>query len=217
MAWIITPARVAGAGDAHPPGLIDSSRLTQINDGAERRGEHPRLAHLRLAATDSGMPASRRLPIKDAPAAFRYRPHQQKFEAMTLRNFSDLLQAARQQPEPQRLLLVFAAAELPRDATAEEKARFERGEGGALTPRLCVDKAPNEIESFAGLLEESSNTDVDWDILFVAALPGRGGFAPSPDEAAQPLRMMVEAIQSGRIGEFLAVSRQGELVALERQ
>ena len=48
---------------------------------------------------------------------------------MPLHDFSDLLQAARQQPEPQRLLLVFAAAELPRDASDEEKARFERGEG----------------------------------------------------------------------------------------
>jgi hypothetical protein len=136
---------------------------------------------------------------------------------MTLRNFSDLLQAARQQPEPQRLLFVFATAELPPDATAEEKARFERGEGGALAPKVCVDKTPNEIESFAALSEESMRTGVGWDILFVAALPGRGGFAPNSDEAVQPLRMMVEAIKSGRIGEFLAVNRQGELLTLERQ
>lgn len=136
---------------------------------------------------------------------------------MTLHNFSDLLQAAHQQPEPQRLLLVFAGAELPRDATAEEKVRFGRGEGGALTPRVCVDKTPDEIESFAALREESTRTGIDWDILFVAALPGRGGFAPSTDEAVQPLQMMVEAIKGGRIGEFLAVSRQGELVELERQ
>jgi len=133
---------------------------------------------------------------------------------MTLHNFSDLLQAARQQPEPQRLLFVFAAAELPRDATAEEKVLFERGEGGALAPRLCVDKTPDEIESFAGLREESTRTGIDWDILFVAAMAGRGSFAPNPDEAVQPLKMMVEAIKAGRIGEFLAVTRDGELVQL---
>lgn len=133
---------------------------------------------------------------------------------MTLRNFSDLLLAARQQPEPQRLLFVFAAAELPRDATAEEKAMFERGEGGALAPRLCVDKTPDEIESFAGLREESTRTGIDWDILFVAAMSGRGSFAPNPDEAVQPLKMMVEAIKAGRVGEFLAVTRNGELVQL---
>ena len=134
---------------------------------------------------------------------------------MQLHDFSDLLQAARQQPEPQRLLLVFAAAELPRDASDEEKARFERGEGGALSPVVCVDKLPEEIESFAGLLDESTRTGIAWDILFVAALSGRGGFAPNSDEAVQPLRMMVEAIKGGRVGEFLAVTRAGELVQLQ--
>jgi hypothetical protein len=133
---------------------------------------------------------------------------------MTLHNFSDLLQAARQQPEPQRLLFVFAAAELPRDATAEEKELFERGEGGALAPRLCVDKTPEEIDSFAGLREESRRTGIDWDILFVAAMAGRGSFAPNPDEAVQPLKMMVEAIKAGRVGEFLAVTKNGDLVEL---
>ena len=134
---------------------------------------------------------------------------------MPLHDFSDLLQAARQQPEPQRLLLVFAAAELPRDASDEEKARFERGEGGALSPVVCVDKLPEEIESFAGLRDESTRTGIAWDILFVAALSGRGGFAPNSDEAVQPLRMMVEAIKGGRVGDFLAVTRAGELVQLQ--
>ena len=74
---------------------------------------------------------------------------------MPLHDFSDLLQAARQQPELRRLLFVFAA------------------------------------------------------------MSGRGGFAPNPDEAVQPLWMMVEAIKGGHIGEFLAVSRAGELVQLQ--
>jgi hypothetical protein len=134
---------------------------------------------------------------------------------MPLHDFSDLLQAAREQPEPQRLLLVFAAAELPRDATAEETAGFERGEGGALAPVVCVDKLPAEIDSFAALLDESTRTGIGWDILFVASLPGRGGFAPNPDEAVQPLQMMVEAIKGGRVAEFLAVTRGGELVQLQ--
>jgi len=136
---------------------------------------------------------------------------------MTLRNFADLLDAARHQDQPQRMLLVFAQAELPRDATAAEKARFERGEGGALAPKVCVDKAPDEIGDFASLQAEAARTGVDWDVLFVAALPGRGGHAPGPDEALQPLRMMVEAIQGGRIADFLAVDRHGELLVLERQ
>lgn len=136
---------------------------------------------------------------------------------MSLHDFSSLLQAARSQPEPQRLLLVFASAELPRDANAEEIARFERGEGGALAPTLCVDKAPEEIRDFPTLAEESRLTGIDWDILFVAAMSGRGGHPPNSDEAVQPLQLMVEAIKGGRIGDFLAVDRQGDLVQLERQ
>ncbi len=44
---------------------------------------------------------------------------------MIVTGFQSLLDAARQQPEPQRLLLVFARAELPDGATAAERARFE--------------------------------------------------------------------------------------------
>ncbi len=134
--------------------------------------------------------------------------------SVPMQSFVDVLHAARDQPEPQRLLLVFAAAELPRDATADEKAAFERGEGGALAPRVCVDRQPEEIASFAALVRESEQTGVVWDILFVAGLSGRGGVPPNSDEAVQPLKMMVEAIKGGRIADFLAVNRMGMLVQL---
>lgn len=132
-----------------------------------------------------------------------------------LRDFADLLAAALAETEPQRLLLVFAAAQLPPDATAEERLQFARGEGGALVPVVCVDKRPEEIEDFAALRAESDRTGHPWTILFVAAMSGRAGHAPSSDEAEQPLRMMVEQIEAGRIGNFLAVDRDGELVRLQ--
>ncbi|MCB1559851.1 MAG: ribonucleotide reductase subunit alpha [Xanthomonadales bacterium] len=135
---------------------------------------------------------------------------------MALQDFSDLLKVAGEQAEPQRLLLVFAAAELPRDATEEEKRRFEHGKGGALSPVLCVDKLPQDIADFSSLEAESRSTGIDWDVLFVAALSGRGGHSPTDDEAVQPLTMMVESIKSGRIGNFLAIDRNGELLQLER-
>ena len=135
---------------------------------------------------------------------------------MTIRTFSDLLVAARTQQEPQRLLLVFAVAELPRDSGAEEKAAFERGEGGALNPVVCVDKLASEIESFESLRLESREAISRWDILFVDALDGRAGVAPNSDEAAGPLRMMVESIKAGRIANFLTIDRDGELVQLQR-
>jgi hypothetical protein len=76
-----------------------------------------------------------------------------------MEHFDDFLAAARGQPEPQRLLLVFAHAECPYDATPAEREAFERGEGGALAPAVCVDKLPAEIASFAALLEESKGRD----------------------------------------------------------
>jgi hypothetical protein len=135
---------------------------------------------------------------------------------MTIQTFTDLLSAAQSQREPQRLLLVFAVAELPRDSTATEKAAFERGEGGALTPVVCVDKLASEIDSFDALKAESRNAISRWDILFIAALDGRAGVAPNSDEAAGPLRMMVESIKAGRIADFIAVDSGGELVRLQR-
>ncbi len=132
-----------------------------------------------------------------------------------MQNFTDLLAAARAEPEPQRLLLVFAAAELPRDATPAERAQFERGEGGALALVVCVDKLADEIADFSALCAESERTGQRWDIVFVAAMSGRGGHAPNADEAVQPLRMMVEQIKGGHIARFLAVDRAGELVRLQ--
>ena len=126
-----------------------------------------------------------------------------------LDDFDALLQAARRQDEPQRLLFVFARRELGRHATAAQRERFERGEGGNLQPCLCVDKLPGEIAGFAALAAESERTGQHWDIVFVGSLEGRGGIAPNSDEADQPLRFMVNAINDGRVGEFAAFDRAG--------
>jgi hypothetical protein len=70
---------------------------------------------------------------------------------MSIETFDDLLQAAKLQQQPQRLLMVFANAELPPDANAAQRAAFDAGDGGALVPHMCVDKLPQEIASFAAL------------------------------------------------------------------
>jgi hypothetical protein len=131
---------------------------------------------------------------------------------MTLTSFQDLLDASRQQAQPQRLLFTFARVELPQAATAAQRARMAAGAGGNISPSLCVDKAPEEITSFAALVEESAATGLPWDIVFVASLSGRAGIAPSADEAAQPLRFMVNAINNGHVAEFAAFNRAGEVL-----
>ena len=129
-------------------------------------------------------------------------------------SFDDLLRAAREQPEPQRLLFVFAHAVLPDDSTPEQRARFEAGEGGALAPLMAVDKTPEEMGTFAALVEESRQFGQDWAIVFVASLPGRSGQAPTSEEADQPLKRMIESIKSGSIGAFLPFDRQGQPLLL---
>ncbi len=131
---------------------------------------------------------------------------------LTISSYSELLNAAKAQTEPQRMLFVFTGAGLPEGPTEGEKTRYSAGEGGTLSPVMCVDKLPGELGSFSSLVEESRKTGLSWDIAFVSSLSGRAGIAPSSDEAEQPLKMMVEAIQNGRISDFLAFNREGELV-----
>jgi hypothetical protein len=129
-------------------------------------------------------------------------------------SYSDLIAETHAQQDPQRLLFVFCRAELPDDASADEKAAFERGEGGALTPVICVDKTPEEASDFAALVEESRTTGQAWDVVFVAAMSGRGGIAPTTDETQQPMTMMVESIRLGNISNYLPLDPSGNAIAL---
>ena len=129
---------------------------------------------------------------------------------MNISSFDDLLRAAREQSEPQRLLFVFANAELPDDSTPEQRARFEAGQGGALTPLMSVDKAPEELGSFAALVEESRGFGRDWAVVFVASLSGRAGRAPTSEEADRSLHRMIESIKTGSFGSFIPFDRKGQ-------
>ena len=104
---------------------------------------------------------------------------------MNIASFDDLVRAARAQPEPQRLLFVFAKAELPADSTPQQRADFLAGQGGTLMPLMSVDKTPEELGTFAALVEESHPFGRDWAVVFVAGLAGRAGRAPTSTEAEQ--------------------------------
>lgn len=136
---------------------------------------------------------------------------------MEISSFDDLLHAARMQPEPQRLLFVFAAVELPDDATPAQRARFEAGQGGALVPLMCVDKAPQELASFDALVDEARQFTApgrDWAMIFAAALSGTLNRAPTSADAEAPLQRMVDAIKAGTLGAYIPFDRQGMPVRL---
>ena len=133
---------------------------------------------------------------------------------MTISSFDDLLQAARAQPEQQRLLFVFAGVELPDDATPEQRQRFEAGQGGALVPLMCVDKRPDELMSFGALTQESGQFGQQWGIVFAAALSGTLSRAPTSEDAEEPLQRMVEAIKRGEHGAYIPFDPQGDAVQM---
>ena len=134
---------------------------------------------------------------------------------MTISNFDDLLHMARQQAQPQRLLMVFTCAELPDDCTPEQRREFEAGGGGALVPAMCADKAPDEIQSFAALKSESGRFQSRWHVMFVAALSGRNNTAPGSKDIEQTLDRMVESIKLGALDNMIAFDTSGNAIALE--
>ena len=134
---------------------------------------------------------------------------------LNIYTFDDLLHAARQQPESQRLLFVFAGVELPEDSTPEQRRRFDAGAGGALIPLMCVDKTPDELGTFSALVAESSSLGPEWTIVFVASLAGRGSRAPTSEDAEVPLQSMVESIKAGSHRSFIPFDRNGRPVLFE--
>jgi hypothetical protein len=125
-------------------------------------------------------------------------------------HFDQLLRAAASQSQPQRLLFVFAAAELPADASPEQRRRFEAGGGGALEPLACVDKATGDLSTCAALVAESRQASPPWHVVFIAALSGRDGRPPTPQQVDDALRAMVEGVRTGRFGNYLALDAAGE-------
>ncbi len=118
--------------------------------------------------------------------------------------------AAKEQPDPQRLLLVFLSVSLPKDHLEEDKARFQSGEGGALEAVMSVDKAPDEVSSFADLVVEADAMSKEWEIILVAGLGGNDGQEPRQEDITASLESMVKVVQSaGDFSRFMAFGRDG--------
>lgn len=134
---------------------------------------------------------------------------------MTISSFDDLLLAACEQPQGQRLLLVFASADLPDDATPAQRAGFEQGEGGALVPVMYVDKTPDEIGNFERLKQETTQFPTPWRVLFASSLSGTGDAPPTSKTAEPALERMVEAIKQGMFANMIAFDTAGNAITLE--
>lgn len=128
-------------------------------------------------------------------------------------DYKSLLAVGKQQIEPQRFLFVFLHAFLSDDYSDEDKQQFQSGQGGELKAIMCVDKDLAELTDFADLVIESKQMEQEWNIVLVACLSGKNGTHPTSEEAEEPLKIMVQAVQNGGdLSKYLAFDRQGELL-----
>jgi hypothetical protein len=129
---------------------------------------------------------------------------------INITDYDTLLLAAKQQPEPQRFLFVFLKKSLPKDSDTAEADNFHAGRGGALEAVMCVDKDLAELSNFPDLVVEAEAMEQGWQIVLVACLDGRNGVAPSADDALEPLKMMVQTVESGGdLSRYMAFDREG--------
>ncbi|MDY0331176.1 MAG: hypothetical protein RBR52_11880 [Thiomonas sp.] len=133
---------------------------------------------------------------------------------MQIADFADFLQAAKQQPQPQRLYFVFATIELPEDASPAQRTRHAAGGGGALVPVMAVDKSPHDLPDFETLAEESRYTGTPWDMVFVTTQTLPNDKLPDDAQVEQTLTELIESIRLGQIDHFLTFDKVGRMVRL---
>jgi hypothetical protein len=133
---------------------------------------------------------------------------------MTLSHFDHLVLAARQQDQPQRLLLVFVSTELPDDASAQQQAQFLAGFGGALVPVMCVDKTPVEITDFLAMRQEAAQFGMPWSLVFASSLAGFAQQEPNSEAVETALQRMVESIKLGNLTNMIAFDTNGDALDL---
>lgn len=126
-------------------------------------------------------------------------------------DFQSLLEVARAEPDPQQFLFVFARSELPDEHDAQQVQRFQAGRGGALVPVMYVDKMPEELTTFAALVEESRQMSDNWQVVIVAILGGFNGQPPGPQQTEDAFRNLIGTLKAGgKMDQLLAFDRNGE-------
>ena len=122
--------------------------------------------------------------------------------------FSKMLDTSKQQEQPQRLLFMLAQSETDNSDNQEES-------GGTISPLMCVDKLPEEIESFATFVDEADSVNKAWNMIFIAAMSGQDGQAPTTEEAEPVLNMMVNDLMSGQdLSRYLILDRKEQQIEI---
>lgn len=127
-------------------------------------------------------------------------------------NFSDLLEMAQSQEQPQRLLMLFALA----DGGSDNPKKQRKKQHGTIAPVMCVDKLPQEIESFAALVAEADRISQDWNFIIIAGLSGENGVAPSTEDADPYLNQMANGLTMGEdLSRYLIFDRSENPIVMQ--
>lgn len=122
---------------------------------------------------------------------------------------ADLIKAALEQKEQQRLLFLFAKTE-------SKKKKKKKHQTGTITPLMCVDKLPEEIVSFKALVEEADNISTDWDIMLIAGLSGTVDAPPTTDDAEPHLNKMANDLTSGQeLSSYVIFDRKENPIVMQ--
>lgn len=122
--------------------------------------------------------------------------------------FKDLLDMTNEQPEPQRLLFLFAKTE-------DTKGKAKKHQSGNITPVMCVDKLPAELSDFSSLRDEADSVNKEWNFIFIAGLSGSNGTAPSSDDAEPYLNKMTNDLANGQdLSRYVIIDRNEEPIEI---
>lgn len=127
-----------------------------------------------------------------------------------IEKYDDLLKMASEQAEGQRLLFLFAKANTTRGTRKRDDKK------GTLDPVMCVDKLPEEVPTFSGLVEEADTISKEWDLVLIAALSGEPGKAPTTEEAEPFLNQMTNDLANGQnIARYVIFDREENPIMMQ--
>jgi hypothetical protein len=123
--------------------------------------------------------------------------------------FDRFLSVAGEKPFSQRLLLVFAEKEQREQLDGEEHSEDDF----SINPFMYVDKALDEVTSFADLLNDSLQNGRAWDFLYVTVADAS---KVTPNQISQRLEMMIKFIHQGEAERFLIFNALGEVAKMNK-
>lgn len=115
--------------------------------------------------------------------------------------FTQLLDTAKAQTEPQRLLFLIAKTE----TSGKAKNDLQRG---TISPVMCVDKLPEELTDFKHFTHEADQITKDWDLILIAGISGENGEAPDTLSVEPILNKMANDLMQGQeLSRYLILDR----------